>query len=83
MNGPSWIDCDDFVFVDSSGDPNDREDILSLRISLDKPEGRVLIVSEETMVDADGDSGMAIGIARGCWSVSGLGCTYGLILPVV
>ena len=72
------VDCDDVLaFADSSGDPNDREEI-------DKPEGAVLIVvSEETMVDADGDSGMLIGIARGCWSVSGLGCTYGVILPVL
>ena len=84
MNGRSWVDCGVFVFVDSSGEADDREEILPLRISLDKPEGAVLIVSEETMVDADGDSGMVIGvIARGCWSVSEPGCTYGLILPVL
>jgi hypothetical protein len=84
VNDPSWVDCDIFVFVDSSGNPNELGEILPLRISLDKPEGAVLIVSEEeTMVDADGDSGMVIGIARGCWSVSGPGCTYGLILPVL
>lgn len=83
MNGPSWVDCDDFVSVDSSGNPNDWEEILPPRISLDKPEGAVLIVSEEAMVDADGDSGMVIDIARGCWSMSGLGCTYGLILPTL
>ena len=83
MNGPSWVDCDVLVFVDSSGNPNDGEEVLPLRISLDKRERTVLMVSEETMVDADGDSGMVIGIARGCWSMSGLGSTYGLILPVL
>jgi len=51
-----------FVFVDSSGNPNDGEEVLSLRISLDRPEGAVLIVSEETMVDVDsaGDLGMVV-----------------------
>ena len=64
--------------------PDEREEILPPRISLDKPEGAVLIVSEETMVDADtGDSGMVVGMACEYWSTSGLGCTYGLILPVV
>lgn len=85
MNGPARVDCDVFVFVDSSGDSdNDRGETLSLRISLDKPEEAVLMVSEETTVDADGgESGMDIEIARACWSTSGLGCTYGLILPVL
>jgi hypothetical protein len=84
VNGPGWVDCDVCVFVDSSGNPDDDgEEVLPLRISLDNPEGAVLMVSEETMVDADGDLGMAIEIARGCWSMSGLGCTYGLILPVL
>lgn len=85
MNGRSWVDSNVFVFVDSSDDTNLNElgETLPLRISLDKPEGAVLMVSEESMVDADGDSGMVIGIARGCWSVSGPGCTYGLILPVL
>jgi hypothetical protein len=89
VNGPARVDCDCgcdvFVFVDSSGDSDsDRGETLSLRISLDKPEGAVLMVSEETVVDADdGDSGMDVAIARACWSVSGPGCTYGLILPVL
>jgi len=86
VNGPSRVDCGIFVFVDSSGNPNDGEEVLSLRISLDRPEGAVLIVSEETMVDVDsaGDLGMVvIEIACGCWSISGLGCTYGLILPAL
>ena len=90
MNGPSRVDCDVFVVVDadSSGNPNDweEEEILAPRISLDKPEGAVLIVSAETTVDADGDrdAGMVIEIAfGGCWSMSGLGCTYGLILPML
>ncbi len=82
MNGPSWVDCDILAFVDSTGKPNDREEILSPKISLDKPECAVLIVSEETMVDADGDSGMVIGRVRGCWSTSGPGFAYGHILPV-
>lgn len=83
MNDPSWVDCDIFAFVGSSGNPNELGEIFPLRISLDKPEGAVLMVSEETVGDADGDAGMVIGIARGCWSVSGPGCTYGLILPVL
>lgn len=86
MNGPTWVDCDVFVFVDSSGDSdNNRGETLPLRISLDKPEGAVLMVSEETIVDGDdGESGMVVEIARACWSTSGLGCTYGLILlPVL
>jgi hypothetical protein len=87
VNGPSWVDSDVFVSVDSSGNSNDWEDMLPPRISLDRPEGAVLMVSEEeeTMVDVDGDSGMGIDNARasGCWSVSGLGCTYGVILLVL
>jgi hypothetical protein len=83
VNGPSWVDSDGFVSAVSSGTPNEWEEIFPVRISLDKPEGAVLSVSEETMVDADGDSGNVIDIARECWSTSGLGCTYGLILPVL
>jgi hypothetical protein len=83
VNGPSCFDSDvSFVFVvDSSGsnsNSDDREDVYILlppRISLDRLEGAVLMVSEETMVDADGDSGMDIEIGCGCWSMSGLLCT--------
>ena len=76
------FDCDVLVCVDSTGKPNFREDILSPMISLDRPEGAVLIESEESTVDADGDSGLVIGMLRGCWSISRLGVAYGPILPV-
>jgi hypothetical protein len=84
VNGPSWVDSNILVFVDSTSKPNDWEEILSPMISLDTPEGAVSIVSEETMVDTDGDSGIAIGVVRGCWSISesGSGFAYGHILRV-
>jgi hypothetical protein len=66
----SKVDFDAFVFIDSSGNLNDWEEML---YSLNKLEKSVLILSEETMVDADGDSGMVIKTARGCWfSMSGM-----------
>jgi hypothetical protein len=67
------VDCDVLVFVDSTGKPNCREEMLSPYISLDKPEGAVLMASEEAVVDADGDSGLVIGMVRGSWSMSVLG----------
>lgn len=70
-------DCDVFVFVDSAGKPNGGEEVLSPMISLVKPEGAVLIV-----LDADGDSGLVIGMVCGCWSMSGLGCAYEFILQL-
>ncbi len=79
MNGPSWVDGDILVFV---GKPNDWEETLSPMISLETSEGAVLIVSEETMIDTDGDSGIAIGVVRGCWCISGPGFAYGHILRV-
>jgi hypothetical protein len=69
------IDCDVLMFVDSAGRPNGWEEVLSPMISLVKPEGAVLIV-----LDADGDSGLVMGMVRGCWSMSGLGCAYEFIL---
>jgi hypothetical protein len=75
------IDCDILVFVDSTGNPNGREGFLSPVISLDKPEGAALIASEETTVDEDEDSGLFIGMAHECWSVSGF--ANGLILLVL
>ena len=62
---------------------NGWEEILSPMIPLDKSEGAVMMVSEETMVDADGDSGLVVGMVWGCWSMSRPGCAYGLILPVM
>jgi hypothetical protein len=76
------VDCGILVFVDSTGNPDDREDIPSPVISLDRTRA-VLIEAEETIVDADGDSGPVIGMVSGCWSMSGLGSAYGLILPVL
>ena len=74
------IDCDVLIFVDSTGKPDLREEILSPMISLDKLEGTVPIESDEATVDADGDSGLVIGMFRGCWSISGLGIENGLIV---
>jgi hypothetical protein len=59
------------------------EDIPSPMVSLDNSEGAVMMVSEEMVVDADGDSGRVIGIVWGCWSMSRPGCEYGHILPVL
>jgi hypothetical protein len=71
------------VFVDSTGKPNGGEEIFSPMVSLDMLEGAVSIESEESVVDADGDSDLVIGTVHGCWSMSGLGLAYGLILPVL
>lgn len=63
MNGPSLVDCDILVFFDSTGKSNSREKMLSPMISLDNPEGAVLIESEAIM---DGDSGLDIEMVREC-----------------
>lgn len=76
------LDCDVLIFVDSTGKPDFREEILSPMISLDKLEGAVPIESDEATVDPDGDSGLDIRMFRGCWSISGLWIENGLILLV-
>jgi len=76
------VDCDALIFVDSTGKPDFREEILPPMISLDKLEGTVPIESDEATVDADGDSGLVIGMFRGCWSISGRGIENGPILLV-
>ena len=74
MNGPSLVDCDILVFVDSTGKHDCREEMLSPYTSLDKPEGAVLIVPEEDIEDVDGDpGGLIVGMIRGSWSMSVLG----------
>lgn len=79
----NFVDCDTpVVFDDSTGKSNGGEEILSPMVSLDKLEGAVSIESEESMVDADGDSDLVIGKVHECWSMSGLGLAYGVILPV-
>jgi hypothetical protein len=76
------VGCDILVLVDSTGKPNGGVEILSLMVSLDKLEGAVSM--EETLVDADGDSDLAMGTVHGCcWSMSGLGFACGFILPVL
>jgi hypothetical protein len=75
------VGCDILVLVDSAGKANGGEGILSPMVSLDRLEGAVSM--EETMVDADGDSDLVVGTLHGCWSMSGLGFAYGLILPVL
>ena len=75
------VDCGIPAFVDSIGKLDDGGEIVSPVISRDKPERAVSIESEETMVD--GNSSLVIGIVRGCWSMSGPGSAYGLILPMM
>jgi hypothetical protein len=74
------VDCDILVFVDSTGKSNGGEEILPPMVPLDMLEGAVSIESEETMVDADGDSDLVIGTVHVC---SGLGSAYKIILPVL
>jgi hypothetical protein len=77
------VDLGILASVDT-GKLNGWEEILSPMIPLDKSEGAVMMVSGDTMVDADGDSGPVIGIVWGYWSMSRpSGCAYGLILPVL
>lgn len=83
VNRPIPVDRGTLDSVDSAGKLFGWEEILSPIVPLDKSEGAVMVVSEEMMVDADGDSGVVVGVARECWSTSGLGCTYGLILLVL
>src|ERR1700733_4847068 len=85
VNRPISVGRGILVSVDSTDKLNGWEEILSPMIPLDKSEGAVMMVTEDMMVDADGDLGVVIGIARGCWpgSTSGLRCTYGLVLPVL
>jgi hypothetical protein len=65
------------------GELNGWEEILSPMIPLDKSEGAVMMVSEEMMVDADGDSGSVIGVVWGGCSMSRPpGCAYGHILTL-
>jgi hypothetical protein len=77
------VDCAILVSFDSTDQLDGWEEILSPMVSLDKSEGAVMMVSEEMMVDADGDSGPIIGMVWGCWSMSRPGYEYGLILPVL
>ena len=83
VNRPVSVDRGILVSVDSTGRLNDWEEVLPPMIPLDKSEGAVAIVSEDVMVDADGDSGPVIGVVWGCWAVSRPGCAYRLILPVL
>lgn len=70
--------------IDSTGKLDGWEEILSpMTPLLDKSEGAVMMVSEEKRVDADGDSGPVIGMVWRFWSMSGPGCAYGHILPVL
>ena len=82
VNRPVSVDRGILVSVGSTDKLNGWDKVLSPVIPLDKSEVAEMI-SEEMMVDAHGDSGVVIGVATGCWSTSGLGCTYGLILPVL
>jgi len=54
------------VSVNSTSKLDDGEEILSPMVLLNKSEGAVMTVSEETIVDADGDSGSLIGMIWGC-----------------
>ncbi len=86
VNRPNSVDRGIFTSVDPTGKPDGWREILSPMTSLDKSEGAVMMVSEEMVVDADGDSGesgLAIGLDWGSWAMSGPGVAYGLILPVL
>ena len=80
MNQPVSVDRGILASVDFTGKLNGWKEILP-PISPDKSEGAVMMVSEETTVDAGGDQGPVIGIVSvsGCWAMSRPGCVYGLI----
>jgi hypothetical protein len=77
------VDRGMLVSVHSTGKLNGWIEILSSMVSLHRSEGAVMMVSEEMRVDADGDEGPVIGMVWGFWTMSGPGCTYGHILPVL
>jgi hypothetical protein len=75
VNRPISIDRGILVCVDSNDSTDeldDWEEILSTMVPIDKSEGAVMTVSEEVMVDADGDLGEScpvIGVVWGCWAM--------------
>jgi len=73
VNRPISVDLGILVSVDSTDKLNGWEEILSPMIPLDTSEGAVMMVSEEMTVDADGDSGLVIGVVWGCWAMSRVG----------
>ena len=79
------VDCIMLVSVDSTGELDGWKEILSPMIPLDKSDGAAMMVSEETTVDANGESGPVIKVVWGCWAImmSRPGCTYGHILPAL
>ena len=79
------VDCSVLVSVDSTGELNGWKEILSPMIPLDRSDGAAMMVSEETTVDADGESGPVIRVVWGCWAImmSRPGCTYGHIPPAL
>ena len=83
LNRLITVDRDILVSVDSTGKLDGWEGIHSPMVPSAKSEVTVMMVSEEMMVAADGDSGLVIGMVGGCRAMLGLGSTYGLILPVL
>lgn len=83
LNRPFSIDRGILASVDSTGKLDGWEEILSPMNPLDKSEGAAMMVSEEMMVDAGGDSGLVTGMVWGCWAMSRPGSAYGLILEPV
>ncbi len=77
------VDRNILVSIDSTDKLNGWGETLSLMVSLGESEVAVMMLSEEMIVDADGDSGSVIGMVWGCWAMSEPGCAYGHILPLV
>jgi hypothetical protein len=82
VNGPDVADCNEIVFVNSTGKPHGLAETFSVVIGLKSLWRAVLMASRERTADVDGESKVVIEAVGERWSMSELS-THWLMFTVL